>query len=426
MRRAWFKSFVILALITLALFSSLMMPGRTRAASHDGAVPEEVVVKLLNANDLPAVAQDYNLDPLPLDQIGSYAVYRLRILDGVTAELKAAALLADAPGRVIYAEENQLGEDCEEQARVIWSSGGDAGVYGTQWAQNMIRLPEAHTVSRGAGITVAVLDTGVDFTHPMLAGRLVNGYDFVDNDNDPSEVGVYGVNHSYGHGTHVAGLVALAAPDARIMPLRVLDADGVGDVWRLAKALVYALDPDGNPATDDGATVINLSLSMVKRSSLLRDVLRAATCPRNDAPSNELPCILSGGRGAVVVIAAGNNGNSTAQYPAGDSIAGSLAVGASTQADQVAAFSNYGSWVAVAAPGENILSTVPGGGYGTWSGTSMAAPLVAGEAALIRAVNPQMNTIQAAQQIASKGVSYRNFIRTRIDAAAALGLGHPR
>ena len=424
MRRAGLRTFFILALITLSILSGLTMP--KRAAAREGAAPDEIVVKLANAGDLAGVARDYNLDPTPIDQINSYTIYRLRITDGVAAEVKAAALLADAQGRVVYAEENQQGEDPEGQARVIWSSGGDAGVYAAQWAQDMIRLPEAHTVSRGAGVTVAVLDTGVDFTHPLLAGRLLAGYDFVDNDNDPSEVGVYGVNHSYGHGTHVAGLVALAAPDARIMPLRVLDADGVGDVWRLAKALIYALDPDGDPATNDGATVINLSLSMVKRSSLLRDVLRAVTCPKDDAGTGELPCILSGGRGAVVTIAAGNNGSSTAQYPAGDSIAGALAVGASTQADQVASFSNYGSWVAVAAPGENILSTVPGGGYGTWSGTSMAAPLVAGTAALVRAANPRMNTTQVTQQITSKGVAYRNRIRTRVDAAAALGLSRTR
>ncbi|HKP12429.1 MAG TPA: S8 family serine peptidase, partial [Blastocatellia bacterium] len=402
------------------------MPRRTYAAPHDDAVPGEVVVKLLNADDLAAVAQDYGLDPTPLDRINSYTIYRLRITDGASPEVKAAALLADAQKRVVYAEENQTAEDPEGQARVIWSSGGDAGVYVGQWAPSMIRLPEAHTVSRGAGVTVAVLDTGIDFTHPMFAGRLVQGYDFVDDDNDASEVGEYGVNHGYGHGTHVAGLVALAAPEARIMPLRVLDADGVGDVWRLAKALVYALDPDGNPATDDGASVINLSLSMVRRSGLLRDVLRAVTCPKDDATTGELPCILSGGRGAVVVMAAGNNGNSVAQYPAGDSIAGSLAVGASTQADQVASFSNYGSWVAVAAPGENILSTVPGGGFGTWSGTSMAAPLVSGTAALIRSLSPRLNTTQVTQQITSKGVSYRNYIKVRVDAAAALGLGRAR
>ncbi|MFL6216903.1 MAG: S8 family serine peptidase [Blastocatellia bacterium] len=425
MRRAKLRTTIILALIALSFLSSLIRPRPTRAA-HDDAVPGEVVVKLMNAADLAAVAQDYGLDPAPIDQINSYTIYRLRITDGVSPEVKATALMADAQQRVVYAEENQVAEDPEGQARVIWSSGGDAGVYMGQWAPNMIRLPEAHTVNRGAGVTVAVLDTGIDFTHPMFAGRLVAGYDFVDDDADASEVGVYGVNHSYGHGTHVAGLVALAAPDARIMPLRVLDSDGFGDVWRLAKASIYALNPDGNPATDDGASVINLSLSMVRRSGLLRDVLRAVTCPKDDAKPGELPCILSGGRGAVVVIAAGNNGSSTAQYPAGDSIAGALAVGASTQADQVASFSNYGAWVAIAAPGENILSTVPGGGFGTWSGTSMAAPLVSGTAAMVRAANPRMNTTQVTQQITSKGVSYRNYIKVRVDAAAALGLGRAR
>lgn len=425
MRRAGLKTAFILALTVLAFLSSLTMPRRTRAA-HDDAVPGEVVVKLFNDADLAAVAQDYGLDPTPIDRITSYTIYRLRITDGASPDAKVTALMADPQKRVVYAEENQVAEDPEGQARVIWSSGGDAGTYVGQWGPSMIRLPEAHTISGGAGVTVAVLDTGIDFTHPMFAGRLVQGYDFVDDDNDPSEVGVYGVNHSYGHGTHVAGIIALTAPDARIMPLRVLDPDGVGDVWRLAKALVYALDPDGNPATNDGANVINLSLSMVKRSGLLRDVLRAVTCPKDDVNAGELPCILSGGRGAVVVIAAGNNGSSTAQYPAGESIAGSLAVGASTQADQVASFSNYGSWVAVAAPGENILSTVPGGGFGTWSGTSMAAPFVSGTAALVRATYPRFNTTQVTQQITSKGVPYRNYIKVRVDAAASLGLGRAR
>src|SRR4051812_45747710 len=150
------KLLVILVVVLLSLLSSLTLPQPACAASHDGARPEEIVIKLMSANDLPAVAQDYNLDPVPIDQIRSYTVYRLRITDGVAPEVKAAALLADPQQRVIYAEENQVGEDPEGQARVIWSSGGDAGVYVGQWAPQMIRLPEAHTVSRGAGITVAV------------------------------------------------------------------------------------------------------------------------------------------------------------------------------------------------------------------------------------------------------------------------------
>src|SRR6185295_13063961 len=109
---------------------------------------------------------------------------------------------------------------------------------------------------------VAVLDSGVDLSHPALAAHLIAGYDFVDGDADPQEApGGSGV----GHGTHVAGLIALAAPEARIMPVRVLDAEGAGDMWRLARALVWASDPDGDPATPDGADVINLSLTTFNR-----------------------------------------------------------------------------------------------------------------------------------------------------------------
>jgi subtilisin family serine protease len=215
--------------------------------------------------------------------------------------------------------------------------------------------------------------------------------------------------------------VALAAPDAQIIPLRVLDPEGIGNTWALAEALAYALDPDGDPGTDDGAQVINLSLSSLERSGLIADVVKAVTCadPQKTSP-DDLPCFLSGGRGAVVVIAAGNNGGSGREYPAGDSIAGTISVAASTKNDKLASFSNYGSWVDVAAPGEGILSTVPGGGYGTWSGTSMAAPLVAGEAALVRAAFPQLGTVKAAKQIISKTVDIRGEVRKRIDAAAAV------
>jgi subtilisin family serine protease len=350
----------------------------------------------------------------------------MRILDGTDPEVKATALLSDPQRRVIYAEENEIGQDPEGEARITWSSGGDAGTYASQYAPATIRLDEAHTISQGFGVTVAVLDTGVDFTHPMLAGKLLPGYDFVDNDPDPSEEGVFGVNHAYGHGTHVAGLVALAAPGAKIMPLRVLDPDGSGDAWRLVKALAYAMDPDGNPATNDGASVINLSISMVTRSQLVRDVLRAVTCP-HDAGPGELPCFLPGRQGAVVAVAAGNDGNSIAHYPAAEAIAGCIAVGATTNSDKVASFSDWGSWVPVGAPGENIQSTVPGGGFGIWSGTSMATPLVAGEAALVRSWNPGMTTTQVAQQITSKAVSLSgNQIKMRIDAAQALGLPKPR
>ncbi|HSB12687.1 MAG TPA: S8 family serine peptidase [Blastocatellia bacterium] len=379
------------------------------------------MVKLRGADSLAGVAADYALDPNPIDQFGSRPIYRLRILDGVSPRDKAEALVADPLLRVVYAEPNFSTHAPEGQGRVLWAGGGSAGDYVAQWAASIIRLPDAHAVTGGFGVTVAVLDTGVDMTHPALSGRLARGFDFVDLDSDPSEVGVYGTNPLFGHGTHVAGLINLAAPDAMIMPVRVLNADGVGDEWALAEALAWAIDPDGDPNTDDGASVINLSMSTLEASSLIRDVLKAVTCSDpTHSSADDLPCFLTDARGAVVVAAAGNSSSSKPEYPAGDRIGGELAVGASTQNDTIATFSNYGSWVSLAAPGEGILSTVPGGGYGTWSGTSMATPLVAGTAALVRATSPTLSTPKVAQRIISKAADIDGAIRYRLDAASAL------
>jgi subtilisin family serine protease len=420
----------LLSLLTVVLLLWLGIPAPipTQASSSDSFLPGEVILKLVRYSDLAAVAADFGLDPAPIDQFVPRPIYRLWIVDGVSPRDKAAALIADPLGRVVYADPNLLQQAPEGRARTIYAGGGSDAEYVGQWAPALIRLPEAHAVTRGAGIIVAVLDTGVDFEHPALAGRLLPGFDFVDNDLDPSEEGTYGQNAEFGHGTHVAGLIALAAPDAQIMPLRVLDPDGVGDIWALAKALAYAMDPDGDPDTADGADVINLSLSTIDRSKLIKDVLKAVTCNdgnQNQSP-NDLPCFSPTLFGAVVVAAAGNSAGSIPEYPAGEGLGGTMAIGASTQADSLAAFSNFGSWVSVVAPGEGILSSVPGGGYGTWSGTSMAAPLVSGEAALVRAAFPSLKPAKVVQRIVSKSLDIGGPVRYRIDAAAALGLGSAR
>ena len=395
--------------------------GNAQAGSSEQSLASEVLVKLARAADLTSVAADYALDPVPIDQFGSRPIYRLRILDSISPRDKAAALRSDPLGRVIYADPNFVEQAPEGRGRTLWAGGSNSGAYANQWAPSIIRLSEAHAVSSGFGITVAVLDTGVDATHPALAGRLVPGYDFVDGDNDPSEVGVYGLDPEFGHGTHVAGLVALVAPGARIMPVRVLDPSGMGNSWVLAEALAFAIDPDGDPNTNDGANVINLSLSSLSRSRLLRDVIGAITCgdPQHTS-ANDLPCFLTGGRGAVVAAAAGNSASSAPEYPAANGNSGLISVGASTQADTLAAFSNYGSWVNVAAPGQDIISTVPGGGFGTWSGTSMAAPLVAGEAALLRSLAPNLTTPEVVRQIISSSARISGQVPYRIDAASAV------
>ncbi|MBK8903201.1 MAG: S8 family serine peptidase [Anaerolineaceae bacterium] len=394
---------------------------------QDGYLPDEVVVKLVQAADLPAVAADYNLDPLPLDQFGTRPIFRLRILDGVEPTDRAEALAADA--RVVYAEPNFLGQAPEGRQRTPWAIGGGSGEYVDQWAPATLRLAQAHTVTEGAGITVAILDTGVDRFHFAFADRLMAGYDFVDMDDDPSEVGVYGLDPAYGHGTHVAGIVALTAPEATLLPVRVLDRDGVGNIWVLAEALAFAVDPDSNPLTNDGADVINMSLGTTRRTNLLAEIVAEITCGRgepddddDEADDDDSNCSGVAGYDVVVVAAAGNRGAAIAEYPAAEQQPGLLAVAASTPIDTLADFSSFGSWVQVAAPGEYILSSVPGGGYGTWSGTSMAAPFAAGQAALMRSAFPELSAVEVVEEVEETAVPITGPIPLRIDPAAALGL----
>jgi subtilisin family serine protease len=391
------------------------------ALELDDFLPDEVLVKLHQATDLASIATDYNLNPIPLDQFGTRAIYRMQITDEASPSDRAAELEADS--RVEYAEPNFIGRAPEGVQRVSWPKGEETTDYQEQWAAGVIRLPEAHTVTRGAGITVAVLDTGVDLTHPALVSQLVSGYDFVDLDADPSEVGTADQNLPYGHGTHVAGLVALVAPEASIMPLRVLDEDGLGNIWVLAEALAYAINPDGDLNTADGADVINMSLSTVRQTNLLAEIVASVTCERDDDPGEDDDCLVSPNQhGAVVVAAVGNSSSSNPEYPAAEGVVGSLAIAASTQADTLAPFSNYGSWVDLAAPGQDILSTVPNGEYAMWSGTSMATPLAAGEAALVRAANPSFGSADVVGQMISKSEAITGPVPLRIDAAAALGI----
>jgi subtilisin family serine protease len=200
------------------------------------------------------------------------------------------------------------------------------------------------------------------------------------------------------------------------MPVRVLDPDGIGNIWILAEAMAYAMNPDGNPNTDDGADVINLSLSTYLPTNLLADILDTTTCQES---SNS--CFAES-RGAVVIAAAGNSGSTLLEYPAAEGVAGLLSVGASEQADRLAPFSNNGSWIHVTAPGETILSTVPGGDIGAWSGTSMAAPMVAGTSALIRAAYPNMEPGAVVAHLLETSADIGGPIPRRVDAAAAVGI----
>ncbi|MHB9752859.1 S8 family peptidase [Streptomyces sp. BYX5S] len=242
-----------------------------------------------------------------------------------------------------------------------------------QWALDAMNLPEAWDTSKGDDTVIAVVDSGVATDHPDLKGRLVDGYDFVDGDDDPKDLN--------GHGTHVSGIaaahtdngvgVAGGAPGAKIMPVRVLGANGSGSNGDITKGIVWA--------ADQGADVINLSLGEgVLMTKLLQGgILNKAIQHAHD-------------KGAVVVAAAGNDGADTQPYKVRTPV---LVVGASTEKGTAADFSNFGAEQAVSAPGEDILSTLPTyrtketlkdtSGYGKLSGTSMAAPYVSALAALL-------------------------------------------
>jgi len=248
-----------------------------------------------------------------------------------------------------------------------------------------------------------VIDTGVDSTHPDLAGQVLPGADFTTGTEGPAV-------DPNGHGTHVAGIIAAAAgngegiagvaPDARVLPIRVLGANGSGYLSDVANGIVYA--------AEHGADVINLSIGAT--SSI-------------DAMTNAIAYARS--QGVVVVAAAGNlrgNGNPVS-YPAADP--GVLAVAATDAADRVAPYSSAGDYVDVAAPGSAVLSTFPGG-YRMMSGTSMASPHVAGLAALVRAADRTLTPDQVEQVIESSTVDLgapgrdNDYGLGRVDATAAL------
>ena len=299
------------------------------------------------------------------ETIASLRVSVLRLDRAADAESVRDLLLA-LPG-VRYVERNYLVFACNDP------------MLAQQWGLARIQAPQAWSVALPQRtVYIAIIDTGVDANHPELSRRMrrysngaVYGYN--------TQLNNANTNDYHGHGTHCAGIAAAHANNGvgiagvagvapvQIMPVKVLNDQGFGTMSDVARGIIWA--------ADNGAHVLSLSLGGNAGTQQLADAVNYAW-----------------NRGCLVVAAAGNNGVPAPFYPA--YYENALAVAASDPNDRLTDFSQYGAWVDIAAPGSNILSTVPGNSYWRWSGTSMACPHVAGAAALIWSCAPSLTNQQ--------------------------------
>jgi hypothetical protein len=314
--------------------------------------------------------------------------------------------------------------------------------YVSQTASTIINLPDVRSTYTGAGI-VAVIDTGVDATHPLLASSVMPGYDFLreqagtatdllDLDQSTAAIleqstaaileqkSVVVVNQStaaileqstaaileglpplpvaFGHGTMVAGLIHLTAPAATILPLKAFNADGTSTVADVVRAIYYAVD--------SGARVINMSFSVAESSPELVKAI-------NYASSHRVTC----------VAASGNLGIETIVYPA--AYRNVIAVASTSNTDTRSIFSNFGDAdVTVAAPGESVTTTFPGGHYASASGTSFSAALVSGAVSLMLQQTPLLSPRDALENLTHGARTTPRLGYGRLDLERALTKDH--
>ena len=356
--------------------------------------------------------------------VGSYpenSVYMLQLASGQTADQMLPTLSADSD--ILAAEPNYYAEVGPDGTRIS-VIGTRISVIGTggltptpaggadQWAWQKIGLADAQKISdaqstvSGRDVVVAMLDTGMVGNHPLSQSNIVAGYDFVtmssnflDAGNGIDDDGNGAIDDFVGHGTHISGIIVTTAPKVRIMPIRVLNSDGVGTYWEVSQGIRYAVD--------HGANIINMSLTAPRLTPSLSSALAYAAA-----------------HGVIVVAAAGNN-DPGPNYPAdySDPLA-VIGVGASDRNDAIASFSGgLPVDTDVFAPGVDIYSSYPYNGYALGTGTSMAAPIVSGEAALLIANHPDWSAAEVEQRIISKGASVSGSSAKRVDLAAALNTG---
>ena len=372
--------------LVLVIFSAcFILPVHGVAADNSSDfLPMEMLVKFKHGKEEKGNQEIKKIGAKVKERLSTIDVSRLKLPPNL--EVEKAVKQFSKLSIVEYAEPNYI-------QKAFWSPSDT--YFSKQWGMTKIQAVSGWSIHTGRAATViAIVDTGVDLDHPDLKDKLVQGYDYVDNDDVPDDVG--------GHGTHCAGIAAASSnnkkgvagvcPNCSIMPVRVLGPDG-GSSTDVAKGIVFA--------ADHGAKVISMSLGSYMLSSTIQDAVEYA----ND-------------KGVVLVAASGNSGVNAPHYPA--YFEQCIAVGSTDRKDKQSSFSNYGAWVDVAAPGEDIYSTVPGGEYDYKSGTSMAAPHVAGLAGVMASC-PNASQARIKQAILNSAVPVGDWVaKGRIDVKAAL------
>lgn len=348
------------------------VPGRLIIKFEDDARPEAVRAVLAGIEgELEA-----RVDPLDV-----------RVVDVPPADTQAALAEAAASPAVEYVERDAAVRSFATPNDTLWLE---------QWGPLLVDGPDAWDASMGSpSIVVAVLDTGIDGTHPDLQSSLVAGYDFVNGDSDPAD--------DQGHGTASAGVIAARTNNGTgqagicwrcsLMPVKVLDGNGSGSTSVVAAGIVWAVD--------HGARVISLSLGGEDSTQTLADAVAYAV-----------------DKGAIMVASAGNSGNANLNYPA--AYPGVIAVAGTTQADELYSWSNFGAWVQVAAPGCNVAPYL-NGEYVNFCGTSSAAPIVAGIAGLALSARPGATRAEVENALTLSATPLGSAVRSgRVSASGTL------
>lgn len=364
---------------------SITNPRPLKAVVRDslGYVPNQMLVKLSDASSsistqggrVVASASDLSnmISCFGFSTAREIApgTYKLSAPQGTTLDVNAAADALKATGAVSYAGPNHM-------YYATNSPNDEQYVAGQQWGVTQIKAEQAWDITTGSdSIVITILDTGTANDHPDLDGKVIDGYDFINNDNNPYD--------DHGHGTYTAGIAAAVSNNgtgvvgiswgAKIMPVKVLSSEGSGSEAGIAEGIRWAVD--------HGTRIISASLGGDSPDPIMGDAVQYA----HD-------------HNVLFVASSGNNPDGNPNYPAGyDTV---LAVGATGRSDTFTGFSSYGRYVDVTAPGVGILSTGWDGGdltYEYGNGTSASCPFVSGVAALVWSVNPQLTADQVKQII---------------------------